>query len=338
MGSQIKLKLEKMRIDYYRVSGKVFSHFFCPILYSDEPVELCKAHIVNVAFPNSSPIWTIQRKDVDSFYGSNFEADFVTLKYRGESIVEKAITDRNIFNKFNPKLLLDDKPIDFFVTQDNVPSFFTKIAFDNNNELTTLGLKMHPNDFLSKVEHKWDVEISKDVRIPALVSLIKSAHLTMFEMLGYNYALSAGGYFVGKQILGNFFMQNQGKSKSDVANNAFPYFREFTHMVRPLQQNNPNFKGTITDGNLLLCKSSNGTYWAAIVFIKASESLHAVLIPLFSEIEAVATFMEFINNNHDEVNVNFCKFEKNLWRIDKSANTLTWPKDGTLYPENIDIK
>jgi hypothetical protein len=46
---------------------------------------------------------------------------------------------------------------------------------------------MHPEDVSAAVGQKWEIEISKDVRIPALVSLIKAAHLTFFEMLGYRF-------------------------------------------------------------------------------------------------------------------------------------------------------
>jgi len=75
MSADFQAKLEKLRSDYHQVRGAPFSHFFCPVLFSDEDVPLCKAHIVNLVFPDSSRIWTVQRKDVDNFYGSTFEAD-----------------------------------------------------------------------------------------------------------------------------------------------------------------------------------------------------------------------------------------------------------------------
>jgi hypothetical protein len=67
---------------------------------------------------------------------------------------------------------------------------------------------MHPTNVLTAAGKHWEIEISRDVRIPMMVSVIKAAHLTLFEMLGYRYALSLAGYFVGRQILGEFYLQN----------------------------------------------------------------------------------------------------------------------------------
>ena len=42
-------RLEALRADYAQVAGKPFSHFYCPLLFRDEHVPLCEAHIVNKA-------------------------------------------------------------------------------------------------------------------------------------------------------------------------------------------------------------------------------------------------------------------------------------------------
>jgi hypothetical protein len=69
--------LEALRTDYASVAGVPFQTFFCPVLFRDEDVELCRAHLVNQAFAGASRRWTIQRKDVDEFFGAFFESDFV---------------------------------------------------------------------------------------------------------------------------------------------------------------------------------------------------------------------------------------------------------------------
>lgn len=73
MDADTRRKLDELRSDYRAVVGSPFSHFFCPIVFLDEDVDLCRAHIVNRAFPESSRSWTVQRTDVDNFYGSTFE-------------------------------------------------------------------------------------------------------------------------------------------------------------------------------------------------------------------------------------------------------------------------
>lgn len=82
----VKSKLEKFRVNYTQITGQPFTHFFCPILFRDDNVPFSQAHIINYAFPNSSRSWTVQRSDVDNFYGSNFEADFISIQYKTDNI------------------------------------------------------------------------------------------------------------------------------------------------------------------------------------------------------------------------------------------------------------
>lgn len=332
MKAQVKSKLERLRADYAQIKGQAFAHFYCPILFKDEDVPLCEAHIVNEAFHNSSRAWTVQRRDVDSFYGSRFEDDFLAIEYHTEDLSpDKVLADKKLARKYRPKILVDDEPVDYFVAQDDVPERFTSVEFDNDGQPVRLGLKMSPEDVSAATEQKWELEVSKDVRISALVSLIKSAHLTLFEMLGYRYALSAGGYFVGRDILGKFFCDNHDKSKSTVLENAPRFFSEFVHMVRPVEICNLDLQGTITDRQMLVCRESRGV-WALIVFIRTSSKLHSVMIPVFEQPDAVATFLSFLKNKNDSIEVMPCCYEQGQWEIRKELFRLIWPKKGILYP------
>lgn len=329
----MQTKLEQLRIDYEEVSGNPFTYFFCPILFRDESTALCKAHIINLAFPNSSRVWTIQRKDVDNFYGTYFEAEFVITQRDNGWTLGDTITDKVLAKKLNPKFLVDDKQVEFFVANGNIPKNFSRIIFDNNGRLINLGLKMSPEEVITSMERNWEISISKDVRIPALVSLIKAAHLTLFEMLGYRYILSTGGYFVGRQILGEFYLKNCDKPKSTIFDNAHPFFRNFSHMVRPIQSSGIDFQGTITDKLLLICKEGEGLPWAFLVFIKTSKSLHAVMIPILDQPDTVAKFLEFLHSDTNVIAVTLIRFKDDHWEINKESSKLHWPKDGVLYPE-----
>jgi len=67
MSTSIQSRLKKLNIDYSQIKGQPFVYFFCPILFRDDDVLLCKAHIINLAFPGSSRDRTVQRKDIDNF-------------------------------------------------------------------------------------------------------------------------------------------------------------------------------------------------------------------------------------------------------------------------------
>ncbi|HEX2619164.1 MAG TPA: hypothetical protein VHL11_03425, partial [Phototrophicaceae bacterium] len=68
-----------------------------------------------------------------------------------------------------------------------------------------------------------------------MASLIKAAHLTLFGLFGYSYALSASGRFIGHDILGDFFSKNHTNPKKKVLENAQIFFKEFFNMVPPIE-------------------------------------------------------------------------------------------------------
>jgi hypothetical protein len=333
MKINVKSKLQELRADYTQVAGQPFAHFYCPMLFRDEDVPLCQAHIINKPFPDSSRDWTVQRVDVDSFYGSKFEADFIDILYNESGSPGKVLTDKTLSKRFQPRIFVDGKPVDHFAAKDNIPERFTPVEFRYEGQSVQLGLKMSPEDFSAVAERKLEIEIDKDVRIPALVSLIKAAHLTLFDMLGYRYALSAGGHFVGRQILGEFFHQNYDKQKADALKNAHSFFREFAHIVRPVQSLDFDLQGTIADNKLFICWGSGRSPWALIVFIKTSRSLHAVLVPVFDQPGTVATFLDFLQDENNLIEGSFGCFKGGHWEIGKEVRELVWPKTGVLYPE-----
>jgi len=335
MDEELRFKLDNLRSDHEELTGKLFRHFFCPILFRDEDVPLCKGHIINRVFPGSSRYWTVQRKDVDNFYGSAFESDFVDIQYRKRWAPEEVIGKRNLSRKFHPTLLRDGVSVEHYIPIGPVPQHFTEVQFGDPRYDVRLGLKMNPDDALSATTSNWEIDIQKDVRLAALVSLIKSAHLTLFEMLGYRYALSAGGHFLGWSILGEFFLKNNGLTKREITDNALEYFREFQHMVRPLLT--VQVRGTVADRLVLICKADSGLHWAIVVFIRTSESLHAVLIPVFEQAEAAAHFLAFLQNQNEEVEVVFALYQDGEWRVETNSRTIKWPKSGILYPEEQDI-
>ncbi len=332
MNKEIGAKIEDLQNDYRQVKGQPFQHFFCPMLHRDEPVELCKAHIINEAFPQSSRIWTVQRKDVDNFYGANFEADFVATQFFVERNLEKVLPDQKLSKILNAQILLDDQPVDFFVAKGEIPSQFTMMEFDNGEKVTRMGLKISRQEMLAAEGKAWDIAVSKDARIPALVSLIKAAHLTLFHIIGYKYALSVEGRFIGRDILGEFFLRHQDKKKTAVLDAAVPYFREYGHMVRPLQSIPDFLEGTVTDKRMLLCKTDSQRPWAFIVFIKVSTSMHAVMVPIMEDADTTVRFYDFIQGPQQNIKVSLCEFQGDKWLIDKQSRDLSWPKDGTLYP------
>ena len=333
MNDFVKTKVEELRADYTRIKGEPFAHFYCPILFKDEETPLCQAHIINQAFTDSARACTVQRADVDSFYGSRFEADFIDIQtFRDPSPLE-ILTHKKHSKRFSSKILLDNEPVEFFFGGSQVPEQFTQIKLEGKDLSVPFGLKMHPTDVKAAEGKHWEIEISRDVRIPMMVSVIKAAHLTLFNMLGYSYALSPAGQFVGHDILGKFFLKNRRKSKAEVLKSARPFFREFVNMVRPLISCGFDSQGTVIDRTFYMCMGSSGSAWAMIVFVKTAHIIHGVMMPVFEKAEQAVTYLDFLNNGNESIQVAICRFENDRWEISKETKPLNWPKSGTLYPE-----
>ncbi|MEO8370707.1 MAG: hypothetical protein ABI806_16100 [Candidatus Solibacter sp.] len=61
-----------------------------------------------------------------------------------------------------------------------MPDHFTETVIGGSGGAIRFGLKIHPDDALAAMSKGFEIVIEKDIRLPALVSLLKAAHLTLF--------------------------------------------------------------------------------------------------------------------------------------------------------------
>src|SRR5690606_34796994 len=107
-------RLDSLRTDFERKAGRPFQHYFCPILHRDEPATLCRGHVINQAFRDSARAWTVQRADVDGFYGSHFESEFVLLQEREARPLMDRFDDAGPGNKLRPEIRLDGQQVHYY--------------------------------------------------------------------------------------------------------------------------------------------------------------------------------------------------------------------------------
>jgi hypothetical protein len=180
-------------------------------------------------------------------------------------------------------------------------------------------LKIAPDQVVENTASRdWELSVEKDLRLESLVSLLKAAHLTLFRMLGYNYALSAGGYFTGCNALGSFYMKNRGSNKRDLLMNAPAHFRHFRNMVRPVVSHTPGLEGTVSDNQLYICETTDNHRWALVVFIRLPGSLHAVVVPILDHPEGAARFHRFLEAGDSTLLLRFCKYEDGIFQAHPS--------------------
>ena len=170
------------------------------------------------------------------------------------------------------------------------------------------------------------MEIGADIRLQALGSLLKAAHLTLFAIIGYQYVLSAGGHFVGRTILGDFFFSTLGATKGQALETAREHFLQFVNLVRPMLSPPDGLQGTVTDRLLYLCMQGTAP-WAIAVLVRTGESFHAVLIPVFEEAERSARFVRFMDNPlESSIEVNLARFVGDHWEVSPTTNRFRWPE------------
>lgn len=321
MNSKINKRLDLLNADYKSITGESFRHFFCPVLFKDEKTELCQAHVVNKAFRDSDRAWTIQRSDVDSFYGSHFEAEFEIIQEKDRHSADEVLTDKSLSQKLNPQIYADEQRVEHYRPSGTPPEIHTPV---NISESIQIALKRSPAEMQVAHRQNWEVRYEKDLGLASLVSLIKAAHLTLFHLLGYRHPLSMGGYFVGKTILGDFFQDSRGKKRNEVTEFAISHFKQFANMVRPALTNPMNLQGTLTDQYLNIWMYQNKP-WVILVFVRTGGLLNSVAIPIMQGEEDSARFIRFLEEQSTTTESRFAKWNGVSWEISPKSEIQAWP-------------
>lgn len=321
--ARIEDKLSLLNSNYKSITGKKFEHFFCPILMNDEQAELCKAHVVNKSFPDSSRKWTVQRADIDNFYGAMFESDFSLIKYRKLTHYE-VIACKDLAKKIRPKLILNNVEIPhYYYKHGPIPKGYSPAYFDFNGERTKCVLKIEPEKLKKIMDGSWDIQIDKDWIMASIVSLLKTAHLTMFYFFMYDYCFSPGGKFLGEKILGGFYGANKNLRKQDVLINADTYFLNYMNMVRPIRTGTGLY-GSIFDNKFHFCYDENNNIWGIIVYVKCSDMLSSVLLPFSHKKEIPQKYIRFLYCRSLAIEIRDVNYIDCIWNIGPKRN-IVWP-------------
>lgn len=325
MNAQMQRRLEELRTDHETATGSSFKHFLCPILFRDDDTELCRAHVINKSFQESDRSWTVQRADVDAWYGSMFEADFLAIEMKDQPIIEEALSDSDMARRFRPRLRVDGEAVPYYLRDGPVPDTHTAVQLEVSGQSVQLGLKLSEDELLASRDAKWEFEIEKDLRVPALASVLKAAHLTMFHLLGYRYALSAGGLFLGKQVLGDIFLKTRGMTRSRTLEVAEDHFRQFVNMVRPVVEPTQDFTGTITD-RLVHFFIQGQQIWACQIVVRNGDQRHVAVVPILEDEHAAARFASFLASPSMRVQVRSGQLNHDRIELSPTLHTIEWPE------------
>lgn len=325
--------LKLLREDCTRVDGKPFDHFLCPILLADERVELCMGHIINEAIPNTFRACVLQRKDVDNFFGSMAEGEFTTKMQSLSMTPTDVLLDPEMSKKVSVKMMVGGEEWRLYPDRGTKARLHSWIIGHLEERKTIRWVVKKSSEEIRAVQDRpIELEIGKDCRLSALISLIKAAHLTLFKLLGYSYALSAAGMEIGYSTLGRFYRDHGDKKPGKARSEAPEYFRPYVNIMRTIDKFTDYApRGTIQDHRAQVCFTSSGNPFGISVWIRADSRYYAVLMPAFSEPDGAAAYIDFLRNNKQSLRMHTCQFENMGLVVSERWTEIVWPKGDLTF-------
>lgn len=307
---QLQRRVEELRRDYAVEWGAPFNHFCCPILRTDEPVDLCKGHVINKAFGNCN-VWVPQRADIDNFYGSIAEAAFVdVVQGRGKTPLEKWL-DPTLRKRHRPRLEFEGVELEHYFS--NTPRQVAgqtpvQIVGASGAVVSNFVVKESPDTLMRLHGKDIQVVIERDYGPAVIASILKAAHLTLFHLLGYRYVFAPDGMFLS-HILGEFFLAHRGTPRNQLDDATAKHFRQWSRMISPMIiQNASLLRGTVVDRRLLACVGGSEGIFAIGAIIQAGDD-DAFCVFLPSGIgKTIDTYFGFLKDPPQSIAVKLIEF------------------------------
>jgi hypothetical protein len=219
-------ELAALQADFQRVTGQVCRDFYCPILNEfGEGSGLMDGHVLPRGIRSASRATVIQRADVDNPFGV-IEAGLCNF-------INKPLFDLEELYRRSKGMTVtgkDGTPVSaFFASRKSSPPYpILKLSTGGETiaspYIKTAREKM--DDFRGKVDVEGELVFSQSA---LAVSLIKSAHLALFKLLGYGWVFDPAGQYVSSalaRILRNRVSREAVRNLSDELPNCFNWLRE----------------------------------------------------------------------------------------------------------------
>jgi hypothetical protein len=301
-------RLEEFRADYASVTGHPFQHFFCPILFKDEPGELCKGHIIPDVFGTCSS-WVPQRKDIDNFYGSVAEKDFFGfIEDRPKTPVD-IWHNRDSRGRHSPLLKYNEKSVDHYFPKEGQsipPGHSPMRVVSDGKTLCDIVIKDSTEEARKLSGKEFRIVIEQDYRPSIIASVLKAAHLTMFHMLGYKHVFSPAGIYVAS-TLKQFFATHKGTTGKKRRQAFAAHFHQYGRMIsRMVLIDRAVLGGTIVDSQILACIGGTEGVFALGVIIPVGNDACCVFLP--PEGNTIGTYFNFLNEPPPSILVRHLRF------------------------------
>ena len=191
--------LAKLQADYQRVTGVPCPEFYCPIMNQSETGTrgLMDGHILPQCIKSAARATVIQRADVDNVFGK-IEAVL------GDSLNRPHYDLPELYKRAQGLTItgMSGSPAPAFFASPKASPPFPQIGLTDKKGATIAApFVKTPVGRAAEYDGPVDVEGELVWSVPALaVSLIKSAHLALFRLVGYRWVFDPAGQYVGRQL------------------------------------------------------------------------------------------------------------------------------------------
>jgi len=224
-------KVDTLRVAYSHLTGDPCNDFFCPILmeHGVGGRGLMEGHILPDSIKTAARATVVQRADVDNFFGQTIEPDLITF-------INSPLYEISEFLKRARDLMVTGAsglPAPAFVASPKSSPKLPKIGLvDKTGEVVASPHVRTTLDELGGYSGSLLVEGTISVSHPAILgSMLKAAHLTLWEIFGYAWVLSPAGRRTG-EALSSFWRDRADKSNCD------KYFMPFNGCFNLIYGNN----------------------------------------------------------------------------------------------------
>lgn len=317
--------------NYFQVTGRKVDRFVCPITLREcEESELIDAHILNQAFVKASRRRIIQYGKIDHFYGSRFESGlvkFLNLGHESELDLLKEGGELRV-------TLSDGTTVPAFLADSesarNAAGKFPLVDLTKDGKhIATVFLKMQ----FAEPIHVGQVEVSASFLFAPydwVGALLKAAHLTLFDLLGYNAVFDPYGDTV-RRTLHHFYQDRSHR------NNADRYFKDLRNAAKIIALPSPNKKpecaydpfpfDTLDDREVLVHLMPGETLFALTCIFKINEATVSVMLPQSKPGTNPSRVLEWYEQCSENPlalpqNVHRCRFDGAKWNIEKTPQKI----------------
>ena len=287
--------------------------FLCPILQLEERVPLCKGHIVPKAVRGRT--WVVQRKDVDNFYGSFAEADFIHgVRLRAMLTFEDAMqyvlkhglarrADLSIHDGEGAKATVHPAR-----------------KGDGGQEVVVRSL-----DGSIDLDGDLSLSINFDAAQETLLTCLHTAHLGNFEGSGYRYATSRSGRFVAN-LLRDVYLRFSRRGHSIDREELAAMCRVHVNMARPVSSVDGLDRELLKDPfrSFVICWCGDAVF-ATVHFLQADSEWNAVM--LYADVDSRAIAM-MASQTPVSFKVTLGRIENGVIQarpVGENSSTFVWP-------------